>query len=136
MATKKVKLSNLLELAIDIRDEQREIAQKGRELQSRLKELDIRFCEIEKFISENPTIYYCETCRKWFNKNGMRRIDDNKPIGSGNKCVGCCEEQYFKQLAKSSINQSGISLYDIPEELIEMETIRAKTRFILKTKTA
>ena len=121
---------DILKLAADIFNEKREIAQECRDLQNRLKGLDNRFDKMQKFILENVGFYYCESCETWFKKEEMRRIDDNQPLCGGNICAACSDERYFRQLAKSSINQLGISLYNVPEELIaEKEYQRA----IIKT---
>lgn len=83
---------------------------------------------LEGILAAND-FYFCQSCGKWYSGRDMAKKET--PLGS-NKCSSCSEEYYFELLAKANICNGGISLTTAPQELIEIEKLRAKTRFVLK----
>ena len=125
-------MKDILKIAVGIVEKQRKIAQSIRELQSELRRLDADINNVERFIANNTNLYYCESCSDWKPKDIMRWTDEENRLSGRNKCASCLDEKYFEQLGKAAINQSGLSLYKVPPELLEIEILRAKTRHALK----
>ena len=106
----------------------RRLHEKSRVFKKKAVEAEAHILLVEKSLKENDQ-YLCEHCGTWGGSAQMAKL--SSPL-IGNKCRKCSDDYYFEVLAKSTICSSGISLYNVPNDLIQIEKIRAKTRFTIK----
>lgn len=104
--------------------------QKARDARKQAEKINETILEIEKELRKHD-LYFCGECKGWYKWADM--IPAATPLGLNN-CKKCSDEHYFMGLAKASICNAGISLYDAPTDLIEIEKLRIKIRHAIKNR--
>lgn len=82
-----------------------------------------------------PKLYKCGCCKCFYIREDMARIEYGEKWVDYSKCRFCTHDEYFKFIAQNYIlGKYKIYLNETPPELLQIEILRAKTRWLLRGK--